>query len=395
MSGANEPVRDDRRMPGPRSGGGEPGGSDEEATRPGESRGTAESAVSVDRRPTRRDALILLGGAGLVAACGGKAKAPGPAVPVTTAGSTPPPPAAPAPPAVFPLTGLPVDQTGRVGRPVITVKIDNAPAARPQAGLDAADLVFEEVVEGGVVRFAAVFHSGEAGSVGPVRSVRAEDAILVTPLRGYFVYSGGNDVFNAIIQKAPVGIITEDDKPAFFNRRRDRKQPYNLFTSTGAIYGKAEPRREVPPAFFSYRPAGQPLASAAPTSDLTVTMGERTTSGWGLDPPSGRWLRTTNGTPHVLEGGARLSFPNVMIQFCRYQDTNVKDTSGTISPEAVLVGDGDAWLLSGPALAKGRWARPDAGSVTRYTDVTGKPMELLPGPTWVMFAPVGAPTVVR
>ena len=245
------------------------------------------------------------------------------------------------------------------------------------------------------MRFAAVFHSADAASIGPVRSVRAEDAVLVTPLRGYFVYSGGNDIFNAIIQKAPVAIITEDDRPAFFTRRRDRRGPFNLYTSTATIYGAPERRAEVPPPFFTYRPAGEPLTGAGPASDVTVTMGERTTIGWTFDPPSGRWLRTTNGTAHVLENGTRLSFPNVVVQFCRYQDTTVMDSSGAISPEAVLLGDGDAWVLSGPELARARWSRVDAGSVTRYADVAGKPISLLPGPTWVVFAPIGAPSVVR
>lgn len=347
-------------------------------------------------QPSRRDALVLLGGAALLAACGG-AKAKTAADPVSappTSGTTPP--TTGVQPAVYPLTGMPVDATGRAGRAAITVKIDNAPAARPQGGLDAADLVFEEVVEGGVVRFAAVFHSQEHPSIGPVRSVRAEDAVLVTPLRGYFVYSGGNDIFNALIQKAPVAILTEDDQPGFFIRRRDRRQPFNLYTSTQLIYGKAPPRNEPPPPFFSYRPASQPLAgSATPTSEVTVTMGERTTIAWTFDAPSGRWLRSTNGTAHVLEGGARLSFPNVVIQFCTYQDTVVRDSSGAVSPEAVLVGDGDAWVLSGPAMARGRWSRPDAGAVTAYVDAAGKPLLLQPGPTWVVFAPVGAPTVVR
>jgi len=296
----------------------------------------------------------------------------------------------------MPLTGLPITDPARAARAAITIKIDNAPAARPQSGMDAADLVFEEVVEGGVVRFAVVFHSGDAPSIGPVRSVRAEDAVLVTPLGGHFVYSGGNDVFNAVIRKAPVGLITEDANPAFFTRRRDRRGPFNLYTSTGAVYDRAPKRAEVPPAFFSYRPAGEPLGGgAAPTAEVGVTMGDRTTIAWTFDPPSGRWLRTTNGTPHVLEGGARLSFANVVIQFCRYQATTVIDSSGAVSPEAVLLGDGDAWVLSGPAMARGRWSRADAGSVTRYADVSGKPLALLPGPTWVVFAPQGAPTTVR
>lgn len=339
---------------------------------------------------------MIGGAAALLAACGSPKRA---VVPLTstTMTTTPPPPkttAAP-PPVLYPLTGRPVDDPVRAARPALTVKIDNAPAARPQSGLDAADLVFEEVVEGGVVRFAVVFHSTDAGVVGPVRSVRAEDALLVTPLRGYFAYSGGNDIFNAIIAKAPVGLVTEDNAK-LFNRRRDRRSPYNLYTSTGAIYGGAAKRSEVPPTFFSYRAAGQPLGGGAtPVRDLTVTMGERTTAGWTYDDASGRWLRSTNGTPHVLEGGARLSFPNVVIQFCRYQPTTIVDASGTNSPEAVVVADGEVWVLSGPALAKGRWSKPDAASVTRYVDGTGQPLLLQPGPTWVALAPVGAPTVVR
>ena len=348
-----------------------------------------------DQLPSRRQALAVLGGAALLAACGGKSKeSPPPStVPSTTAA---PAPVTVPPPPVFPLTGMPADPA-RSGRPAMTVKIDNAPQARPQSGIDVADLIYEEVVEGGVVRFAAVFHSTDAGTIGPVRSVRAEDALIVTPLRGYFVYSGGSEFFNDIIRKAPVGLVSEDDGPAgLLSRRRGRPSPYNLYTSTGIIYDKAPKRNEVPPPFASYRPAGQPLGGgASPTRELQVTMGERTTTAWNYDDASGRWLRTTNGTPHVVEGGNRLAFTNVVIQFCRYQGTGVKDQSGTTSPEAIVLGDGDVWVLSGPALAKGRWAKPDAGAVTRFTDGGGQPLALQPGPTWICLAPAGTPTVVR
>lgn len=353
--------------------------------------------MTVSGQPTRRDVLVLFGGAALVVACGSKSRTP--ATSVTTAATRPSPTTSTTAAQVlstYPLTGLPATDPGRASRPSIVVKIDNAPAARPQAGLDGADLVFEEVVEGGVVRFAAVFHSTDVASIGPVRSVRAEDAVLATPLRGYFVYSGGNDIFNAIIRKAPVGLISEDTQPPILTRRRDRRGPSNLYTSTGAVYEKAAKRTEVPPAFFAYRRAGEPLGGGAvPTANLRLTLGERTTLEWSYDTASGRWLRTTNNTPHLLENGARLAFPNVVIQFCRYQDTTVRDASGTVSPEAVLVGDGEAWVLSGPALARGRWSRSDAATVTRFVDATGMPLLLQPGPTWIVLAPVGAPTQVR
>src|SRR5207253_6764610 len=112
-----------------------------------------------------------------------KAKAtPPPTVQALPPGFGPagPPPAVPAPPtmAASPLTGLPMDIV-RSKRPVLVVKIDNAPKARPQIGLNQADVVFEEGVEGGITRFAALFHSEESKPVGPVRSARSTDIKIV------------------------------------------------------------------------------------------------------------------------------------------------------------------------------------------------------------------------
>src|SRR4051794_3792428 len=60
-----------------------------------------------------------------------------------------------APPAVYPLTGLPVTDPAAAARPALVVKIDNADggggnSARPQLGLNQADVVYEEMVEGSV-----------------------------------------------------------------------------------------------------------------------------------------------------------------------------------------------------------------------------------------------------
>ncbi|MGH9004055.1 MAG: DUF3048 domain-containing protein, partial [Acidimicrobiia bacterium] len=123
--------------------------------------------------------------------------------PVTLMEAAPPP--APPPPQAYPapLTGLPMDP-GRAGRPVLVVKIDNAPKARPQVGLNQADVIFEEGVEGGITRFAVLFHSKDTDLVGPVRSARSTDIALVTPLNHpLFAYSGANDVFKEYVARAP------------------------------------------------------------------------------------------------------------------------------------------------------------------------------------------------
>ena len=90
-----------------------------------------------------------------------------------------------------PFTGLPDPDGVANARSSVAVKIENSPDARPQSGLDVADIVYEEVVEGGITRFWAVFNSKAPEVIGPVRSVRAMDPAIVWPLGGVIAYSGG------------------------------------------------------------------------------------------------------------------------------------------------------------------------------------------------------------
>ena len=89
----------------------------------------------------------------------------------------------------WPLTGVAVEAPPQ--RPALAVKVENSVAARPQSGLNAADVVWEEVVEGGITRFVAVYHSNLPPDIGPIRSVRPMDAAIAGPLHGLFAFSGG------------------------------------------------------------------------------------------------------------------------------------------------------------------------------------------------------------
>src|ERR1700735_4540239 len=108
-----------------------------------------------------------------------------------------------------PLTGLP-DATGlSVKRPALTIKIENTPQALPQWGIDQADVVYEEIVNGGITRLAAIFNSHAPSKVGPVRSVRPTDTQVVWPLGGIFAYSGGAAYAVDSIETAPVKLVDE------------------------------------------------------------------------------------------------------------------------------------------------------------------------------------------
>lgn len=295
------------------------------------------------------------------------------------------------------LTGLPQDDRNKQDRPALVVKIDNSPQARPQAGLDAADVVYEEVVEGGIVRFLAVFHSRDAASIGPVRSVRPVDPDIVTPLKGLFAYSGGTPPFVALIKKAPVTLVGFDELTKAYTKRKGRPAPHNLFTSTEALYKGAREGTPPPPPLFTYLPDGQPfgVAGGSPLTALTVQMGGPTRADWTWDEGPGLWRRTTNGTAHVVDGGGQLGFANVIVQFVRYSNTAARDPAGFPVPTADVIGSGEAWVLSGGRVIKGKWAKPNSAAITQYTDSSNLPIALRPGTTWVALAPLGAATTVR
>src|SRR5205085_4871111 len=124
-------------------------------------------------------------------------------------------------------------------RPAVTVKIENSPPSRPQAGLDKADIVFEAVVEGGQTRFLAIFQSADADPAGPVRSVRPSDPAIVSPFGGIAAYSGGIQRFVDAMRATGLKNYDETSGGSAFRRRSDKVAPHNLYTSTPALYAKA------------------------------------------------------------------------------------------------------------------------------------------------------------
>jgi hypothetical protein len=298
----------------------------------------------------------------------------------------------------YPLTGLPVDDPARAARPVLAVKIDNAEprrgrGGRPQAGINAADVVFEEMVEGSVTRFLTLFHSTDADPVGPVRSARTTDLLLMGPLnRPLFAWSGANAGVAGQVRGADLVDVGYEANSGAFRRAGDRPAPYNLMSSTGALYGGAATEQRPPPALFTYRPAGEQPAGR-PVAGVRIVFGD----GPGSAPVEYRWdgqgwARTQRDTPHVDAAGQQVAPPNVVIQFTPYAEVQCCDASGFPIVEAQLIGEGDAWILTGGQLVEARWARPGHGDVTTYT-VDGQPVGLTPGRTWVAIAPPGSAEV--
>ena len=101
----------------------------------------------------------------------------------------------PPPTTLAPLTGETVAGRAACVSPSLAAKIDNHVDARPQVGLEHTDLVFEELVEGGLTRYVAVWQSDVPAEIGPIRSIRPMDPDIISPLGGIVAYSGGQDRF--------------------------------------------------------------------------------------------------------------------------------------------------------------------------------------------------------
>jgi hypothetical protein len=297
---------------------------------------------------------------------------------------------APAEP-VYPLTGLPIDDPATADRPTLIIKIDNVDsAARPQSGVNEADIVYEEQVEGGVTRFAAVFHSRNA-LVGPIRSARSTDiAIGLQYGRPLFAFSGANNTFMDLIRASPMIDLSYDWNPQLYTRVPDRAAPDNIFTPTETLYGADTGEATLPPDdLLTFRGAGDDLPSAAaPASGVTYQfggVGVPVTFTW--DPEIEGWRREQNGTAHVDPSGTVIAPENVIIQTVNYIDTGVRDVAGSPVPEAEMLGAGDILLLTEGHAIAGHWSRETVEDVTTFTDTEGRPLELTPGQTWISLLP--------
>jgi len=322
----------------------------------------------------------------ITAACGGGSKkaalgqapAPTPQATTTTVVS-----------GIYPLTGMPAVDPAKAVRRAVAVKIDNNVAARPQSGIDQADLVFEEFTEG-ITRFVVVFQSNDALQVGPIRSVRPADPNIIKPLGGLLVFSGGSPAVLGIVKTAGITQITENDKDTLV-RRSGRSAPHNLYTSTAALYKKAGVGTTPPPFATFLRPGDTATpAGATPATSIKLAPAPNVTAAYQWDAGAKVWKRTTDGKPHMLEGGAQISPKNVIIQYTPY--LNFPADQKVKFPE--VVGSGDALIFVNGTQVKAKWSKPSPGAMTAYTDLSGKPILLAPGQTWVhLQAPSSAVTV--
>ena len=331
-------------------------------------------------RARRRRVAAALMVALALAACGTQDKTPTAA----TTSATPPPP----PPVYWPLTGL---ESGEVpARPALAVKIENSVDARPQTGLNSADMVWEEVVEGGITRFVAVYHSTLPRQIGPIRSVRPMDPAIAAPLHGLFAFAGGQRPFVDAITREGLQIISDNVGSAGFVRLKTRYAPHNLYADPAAFLAQADPAHQAAPAaqFTIAGPGQQPTAvvTGAPTAAVNLKFSGVSQPKWTWDP-AGQWVRAEGATPAVEADGTQLHAANVVVLRVAVVNTRFADVAGNPVPETQLVGTGEALVATGGRSLAATWTKNSAVGPVSLTGADGMPVVLAPGNTWVELVP--------
>lgn len=297
---------------------------------------------------------------------------------------------------VAPLTGLPVVDGAVLGRPALAVKIDNVDtggaSARPQVGIAHADVVVEEIVEGGITRFVAVLHSTDAPEVGPVRSARTTDLDLLPVFgRPLFAYSGGNPGVLDLVRAAPSIEDRGGEWHPAYVRVRGRRAPHNLFLRPWEVWNRPG-AAGAPPVFATFRPRGVGSPVGEPVDGVALGFRGPAASGvtWAWSTEHARWLRHQGGRLHVDGTGNAVGPRNVVVVETDYVDSPVD----TRSPEGVTVGSGRALVLTDGRLIVARWRRDTATDPLALVDDAGAPVALSAGRTWVELVPAGTATVV-
>ena len=347
----------------------------------------------------RRWRLAVLGVAVLAAACSGHGDRPlaqAPSEAAAAAGASGPAPSGTG--AVCPLTGLPTPSGRPVERPAVAVVVEDSAAARPQAGLQAADVVYQEPVEGDVGWLLAIYQCSDARRVGPVRNPHLADPEILAPYAPVLFAHAGAPPPVAARLGSVAGLHAVEPRSAGAAYARDgaRRRPHNLYTSTEKLRALAAVTGSPSPLAFEapVRPPAARAGTPGPRgSSVRFSLGGETTR-YAYDEAAGAYRRFHGSLPHLVEGGSAVQVVNVVLVWARVEGSDLRDQAGTVSPHVAVVGQGPALVLQGGVETSARWVKATASAPLRLVDSAGHELPLSPGNTWVHLLPEDRPAYV-
>lgn len=297
----------------------------------------------------------------------------------------------PAPTVIAPLTGETI-AAGTAINSSLAAKVDNHKAARPQVGLERTDIVFEELVEGGLTRYVAIWQSDVPDEIGPVRSIRPMDPDIVSAFGGIICYSGGQQKFVALMQAAPVFNAIHGQKATAdtFYRTNTKPSPHNVLVKAAVIVSQ-HPEIAAPAQQFAFAldaAASTAAKDGAPTSAVNLVFSNAAAPSWVWDPTRAQYLRAQLGAADMDSNGAQLGATNVVV-------LRVEVVVAQSIPKTELVSSGEAWVSSAGKSIHATWAKDSATSPIVLIDDQGVVIRLAPGNSWIELVPAaGSVTLV-
>lgn len=282
----------------------------------------------------------------------------------------------------WPLTGLEAPSAEAVTSRIVAVKIDNSSAARPQLGLQRADVVYETLTEGGITRFNALFHSDIPAAVGPVRSARPSDLHIVPQYHALLAHVGGDSgTRESLKDKSRFEDMDQFFNPSAYRRTSDRSAPHNMLLDIAKLRASATSKRGFP-ASATVTPLAfaRSVGDATPTvTVLTIPFSSSNKVEWSYDADSRTYRRSVNGRAHKdAATGRRLSARNVVVLWTQIRSTG---RAGGQLLEVTLTGSGRTSVFRGGERIDGVWETSGSEPpVFRTSD--GRAIRLDPGNTW-------------
>jgi hypothetical protein len=297
-----------------------------------------------------------------------------------------------APSRACPLTDEPAPGGHIPQRPALAIKVENLPAARPQYGLSAADVVYEEPVEGGITRFIVIYQCHDAARVEPVRSGRIIDPEIVNQYGTHplFAYAGAiPPAVSAIDASSLVDLSAERAPASVYPRDPDRYGPHNLISSTGALYSYAASLhgpQTTPPA--SPLVFGPQSAGATPAASVHIGY-QYSDITWAWQASTRTWTRSYADTgPATMGDGGVVSAANIVVMnVVMYPSRYIEDPMGSHENLLTLTGSGSVQVFRNGTVTTGTWNRASLSVNTRYLDASGKTIALSAGQTWIELVP--------
>ncbi|MDD5448723.1 MAG: DUF3048 domain-containing protein [Actinomycetota bacterium] len=318
-------------------------------------------------------------------------------------------------PYLCPLCGLPVEDESLIARRPVAVKIENDPSARPQSGLGKACVVYEEITEGGITRFIAIYLCRDPDPIGPIRSARPDDIDMIYPYNALLCHCGGAPYTLSMIKSSGIADLDELGGCGAYWRFRGRRAPHNLYAGIpqlrqagDALYPfegevsspfefmdgkevaeiKAEreemavggaPQSNVPP---------EGGVALIPINGVHIPYKKVCQVKYSYDPASGKFLRFIDGIQHTdYSTGEPVMVDNVIIQYIQMGSSVIKDVRGTESPSLGVIGSGRAQVLTLGTLIDANWRKDSRSTHTRYFTNDGEEIPLKPGSVWIQLLP--------